>query len=189
MATATTAWAHPGIEDPYVPAGQPTTVVLGVPSEEPASLVGVDVYLPADFTLLRLDQTPGWRSSSGPGVLHFDGGNLPQGSYVEFTFAGIFARKAVVALPVTTHQADGTERLWDGTATAKSPAALLFPGYPRGSDPVPGPPAKLPTARSLLTWGARAIVVAGSLTLIWVALARRRRAARRAGAGAPTSAS
>jgi uncharacterized protein YcnI len=175
VATAAPAWAHPGIEDPYVAAGRQTTVVLGVPSEEPSPLVGIDVYLPADFTLLRLDQTPGWRSSSAPGVLRFDGGDLPQGSYVQFTFSGIFPKKAVVALPVTTHQADGSERQWDGNPTAKSPAALLFPGYARGRAPGPSLLAQPPSGQSLLKWGGRVIVVAGALVLLWLTIARRRR--------------
>ena len=82
--------------------------------------------------------------------------------------------------PVTTRQADGTERRWDGKPSAVSPAALLFPGYPRGHAPVPGAGTTTPSGRSLLTWGGRLVVVAGALTLIGLALARRRRAGRRA---------
>src|ERR1700738_3725859 len=116
VATAMPAWAHPGIEDPYVPAGRITTLVLGVPSEEPAAMTAVDIALPPDFTLSRLDQTPGWQSASTPPTLHFTGGNAPQGTYVQFTFAGTFAKKAVLLLPVTTHAVDGTVVHWDGKA-------------------------------------------------------------------------
>jgi uncharacterized protein YcnI len=61
VATAPSAVAHPGIEDPYVPVGVAATVAFGVPSEEPGSMVEVDLGLPADFARQRVDPTPGRR--------------------------------------------------------------------------------------------------------------------------------
>ena len=140
VATATAAWAHPGFEDPYVPAGRPATLALGVPAETVAPMVGVDIDMPADFTLTRLDQTPGWKSTATPGALHFTitTGSAPLGTYVDFTFAGIFPKKAVLLLPVTTHAQDGTEQQWNGKLTDRWPAAVVFPGYPVGKAPIAG---------------------------------------------------
>jgi hypothetical protein len=129
------ASAHPGLEDPYVPAHVVTTVALGVPSEEPSPMVEVDVVLPADFALQRLDSVPGWQRESTPGRLRFFNGNTPQGGYAQFTFSGTFAQKRVVELPVTTRAADGTTVVWDQGQGAAHPAALALPGYPRGSVP------------------------------------------------------
>ncbi|HSS12076.1 MAG TPA: hypothetical protein VLL25_19475, partial [Acidimicrobiales bacterium] len=181
VATAATAYAHPGIEDPYVPQGQETTVVLGVPSEEQAPMTQVDVVLPADFKLVRLDQTPGWQGSSGPGELRFTGGNAPQGTYVQFTFAGVFEKRRVIELPVTTHAADGLIRQWNQAPTDPWPAALIFPGYPRGQAPIPGVPGTGTgggQGHKVLVWGGRAIVVAVAITVVALMLARRRRRAQ-----------
>jgi uncharacterized protein YcnI len=182
MATAAPAWAHPGIDNPYVPVGRPATVVLDVPAEEQAPMVGVDITLPADFQLLRLDQTPNWRSSSGPGVLHFNGGPVAQGGFVQFTFSGIFAKKAVLLLPVTVHGADGSERHWDGKPTDPFPATYAFPGYPVGKAPIPGLAAtSTSSGRSLLLWAGRILVVGGAVTLITLFVLRRRSVRQRAG--------
>ncbi len=132
---AVPAAAHPGIEDPYVPAHVVTTVALGVPSEEPSPMVEIDVVLPADFTLQRVDSVPGWQQENGPGRLRFFDGNIPQGGYAQFTFSGAFAQKRVVELPVTTRAADGTTVVWDQGQDGAHPAALVLPGYPRGSVP------------------------------------------------------
>jgi len=135
---AGTAWAHPGIEDPYVPAGVVTTVALGVPSEQPSPMVEIDVTLPASFTLQRVDPAPLWQETTTPGQLRFYDGNVPQGGYAQFTFSGVFAKKAVVELPVITRAADGTTIDWDQAPTGTLPAAVMFPGYPSGSAPIPG---------------------------------------------------
>jgi hypothetical protein len=132
---AVPAAAHPGIEDPYVPAHVVTTVALGVPSEEPSPMVEIDVVLPADFTLQRVDSVPGWQQEETPGRLRFFAGNIPQGGYAQFTFSGTFAQKRVVELPVTTRAADGTTVVWDQGQGGAHPAALVLPGYPRGSLP------------------------------------------------------
>jgi uncharacterized protein YcnI len=135
---AAPAGAHPGIENPFLPVGVPTTVALGVPSEQPSPLVGIDVSLPPDFTLLRVDSLPGWQSDSGLGRLRFFNGNVAQGGYAQFTFSGVFSQKRVVSLPIVTRAADGTAVDWSGPPSSLHPAALLFPGYPPGSAPVPG---------------------------------------------------
>ncbi|MDQ1440450.1 MAG: hypothetical protein QOG97_678 [Acidimicrobiaceae bacterium] len=129
------ASAHPGIENPYVPAHVVTTVALGVPSEEPSPMVEIDVVLPPDFTLQGVDSVPGWQQESGAGRLRYFNGNIPQGGYAQFTFSGTFAHKRVVELPVTTRAADGTTVVWDQAQGAAHPAALALPGYPRGSLP------------------------------------------------------
>jgi hypothetical protein len=174
LATAAPAWAHPGIDDPYVPAGKPANMVFDVPAEEPSPMVGVDLFLPPGFTLLRLDQTPGWKSTSSPGALHFDGGPAPQGDFVQFTFAGIFAKKAVLLLPVTIRGQDGSQRHWDGKLSDHFPAVPVFAGYPVGQAPIPGLPSSSSGGRQLLTWAGRVLVVAGAITMTGLALARRR---------------
>jgi hypothetical protein len=187
LATAAPAWAHPGIDDPYVPAGQPANIVFDVPAEEPSPMVGVDLFLPPGFTLLRLDQTPGWKSTSSPGALHFDGGPAPQGAFVQFTFSGIFAKKAVLLLPCTIRGQDGTERHWDGKATDHFPAVYVFPGYPVGQAPIPGLSSPSSSSgRSLLIWAGRVLVVAGALTMTGLALARRK--SRKSGRARPPNA-
>ncbi len=142
-------------------------------------MVGVDIVMPPSFHLIRLDQTPGWTSTSSQGTLHFTGGNAPQGTYVQFTFAGTFAKKAVLLLPVTTHAADRTERQWAGQPSDPFPAALLFPGYPRGQAPIPGVTSSA-SGTKLLTWAGRVLVVAGAVALIVLAVVRRQAAKKRA---------
>jgi hypothetical protein len=174
LLTAGTASAHPGLEDPYVPANQLTAVVMGVPSEQQAAMVEVDISLPASFTLERVDPTPGWQSSSSPGQLKFTG-NAPTGQYVQFDFAGIFSKKAVLEIPVTTKAADGSLQIWDGGPTSSFPASLAFPGYPRGKAPIPGVTATGPGGRRALVWAGRVLVVLGVVVLAAVFVARRRR--------------
>jgi hypothetical protein len=132
------AGAHPGIENPFVPAHVTTTVALGVPSEEASPMVEIDVTLPPDFTLQHVDTVPGWHSDSSPGRLRFFNGNVAQGGYALFTFSGVFAEKRVVEVPVVTRAADGTTVNWDQPRGAANPAAEAFPGYPSGSVPVAG---------------------------------------------------
>lgn len=187
VATATAAWAHPGFEDPYVPAGRPATLALGVPAETVAPMVGVDIDMPADFTLTRLDQTPGWKSAATPGALHFTitTGSAPLGTYVDFTFAGIFPKKAVLLLPVTTHAQDGTEQQWNGKLTDRWPAAVVFPGYPVGKAPIAGlSTSSTSHAQRLETLAIRVLVLGGALVLIVLALVRRRNRGKRAAARA-----
>jgi hypothetical protein len=177
--TAGAALAHPGLEDPYVPAHEATAVVMGVPSEEQAAMVEVDIVLPASFTLQRVDPTPGWQSTTLPGELKYNG-NAPQGQYVQFDFAGIFHEKAVLQIPVTTRAADGTVRNWDGAPAAPWPAALAFPGYARGTAPIPGVTAPGGGSRRILVWAGRILVVAGALVVAGLLVYRRRGGLRRA---------
>jgi uncharacterized protein YcnI len=175
LATASPAWAHPAIDNPYVPLGKPANMVFDVPAEEPSPMVGVDLFLPPGFTLLRLDQTPNWKSTSSPGVLHFDGGPAPQGSFVQFSFSGIFPKKAVLLLPVTIRGQDGSQRHWDGKLSDHFPATPVFVGYPVGQAPIPGLPSPSGTiGHKIRVWGSVALVLAGAAILAWLALARRR---------------
>ena len=91
---AVPAAAHPGIENPFLPTHVATTVALGVPSEEASPMVEIDVTLPGDFTLLRVDSVPGWQSEQGPGRVRYFGGDVAQGGYAQFTFSGVFASKS-----------------------------------------------------------------------------------------------
>lgn len=171
------AAAHPGVEDPYVPVHAVSTVALGVPSEEPSPMVEIDVTLPPDFSLQRVDQVPGWQEQSAPGQLRFFGGNVAQGGYALFTFSGVFSRKRVVELPVVTRAADGTTVDWDQPPTAMFPAAVVLPGYPEGSAPLAG--LALPGAGS--GGGLSPAVVVGIVAALGAAAAlaaalRRRRA-------------
>jgi len=182
VVTAGPAGAHPGLEDPYVPAHQLTAVIMGVPSEELAPMVEVDISLPVSFTLQRVDPTPGWQSSSSPGQLRFTG-NAPPGQYAQFDFAGTFAKKAVLQIPVITRAADGTVRNWDGAPSQPFPAALAFPGYARGTAPIPGVTAATNGGRRALVWAGRVLVVAGAVVVTGLLIARRR---RERGKAAPT---
>ena len=173
LITAGAASAHPGLEDPYVPAHRLTAVVMGVPSEELAPMVEVDIALPASFSLERVDPTPGWQSSPAPGHLTFTG-NAPQGQYVQFDFAGVFGQKAVLEIPVITRAADGTVRNWDGAPAAPYPAALAFPGYPRGTAPIPGVTSG-PGGHRTLVWAARIFVLIGAIVVAGLLVTRRRR--------------
>jgi hypothetical protein len=132
------AAAHPGIENPFVPAHVETTLALGVPSEESSPMVEVDVTLPPDFTVTRVDSLPGWQRQSGPRLLRYLQGNVPQGGYAQFVFSGVFAQKGVAVLAVVTKAADGTTVDWNQAQGGARPAAVAFPGYPPGSAPVPG---------------------------------------------------
>jgi uncharacterized protein YcnI len=177
LATAAPAWAHPGIDNPYVPIGQPANVVFDVPAEEPSPMVGVDLVLPPDVTLTRLDQTPGWKSTSSRGALHFDGGPAAQGTFVQFTFAGLFAKKAVLLVPCTIRGQDGSVRHWNGKLSDPFPAVPIFPGYPVGQAPIPGLPASS-SARSVLSdpkvWGGSALFIGGALLMVRLAVVSRR---------------
>jgi hypothetical protein len=172
VAFAGPASAHPGIIQPYVPAGRMVTLILGVPSEEPSPMVGIDVALPEGFTLQRLDQTPGWQAASSPGFLHFSGGNAPQGTYVQFSFAGTFAVKEEVALDVAIHTASGTVRDWNGGANDAYPAPVVFAGF-AAPKTVAGAPTS--TGHQVVTWGVRFLVVAAGVALVTVYVLRRRR--------------
>jgi uncharacterized protein YcnI len=174
------AWAHPGIEDPYVPAGVVTTVALGVPSEQPSPMVEIDVTLPPDFTLRHVDSIPGWEETTSPGGLRYFDGNVPQGGYAQFTFSGVFSVKKVEEVPVITRAADGTTVDWDQSPTAPRPAAIVFPGYPVGSAPVPGVVLPLGTTGGgwgPLVWGLALLVLAGGV-VVGVAASRGRRRRR-----------
>jgi hypothetical protein len=170
---ATPADAHPGIENPFVPARVATTVALGVPSEEPSPMVEIDIALPADFTLQRVDTVPGWQNESGPGRLRFFNGNLPQGGYAQFTFSGVFRQKGVVELPVITRAADGTTINWDQAQGAAHPAAEAFPGYSAATAPIPG--GRAAGGRGLPVVVAVVAGLGGAAGLA-MAAARRRRA-------------
>jgi hypothetical protein len=181
---AVPAAAHPGIEDPYVPAGQATTVALGVPSELPSSMVEIDVTLPHDFTLQRVDPVAGWQETTTPGQLRYFGGNVPQGGYAQFTFSGIFARKEVIEIPVITRAANGAEVNWDQPPTSRLPAAVMFPGYPLGASPIAN--AGLPQATNGSSFAPLLAVVAalgGGALVVCLVLRRRRHAG---GASLPT---
>jgi len=128
VALASPASAHPGIENPYLPIGRTVTVLLGVPSEEPAGMVAVEVRLPPTFRLDRVDPTPGWTASASPSSVSFRGGAAPQGAFVAFSFAGVFADRGTEALDVVTTAADGTVRHWDGRPTDPFPAPVVFAG-------------------------------------------------------------
>jgi uncharacterized protein YcnI len=173
LATATPAWAHPGVENAFVPVGRPANLVFDVPAEEPSPMVGVDILLPPDFTLVRFDQTPNWKGSSSQGTLHFIGGPVPQGRFVQFTFAGVFAKKEVLLVTCVIRGQDGSVRRWDGKLSDHFPAVALYPGYTAGEAPIPGQSSP-PRARRLLILGGQTLVVAGALTLAGVAVARRR---------------
>jgi len=185
---AVPAWAHPGIEDPYVPARVVTTVALGVPSEQPSPMVEIDVTLPPGFTLHQVDPIPGWQETTTPGQLRYFDGNVPQGGYAQFTFSGVFARKEVAELPVITRAADGTTIDWNQSPTARLPAAIMFPGYPVGAAPVPG--VVLPGSTTNSGWGPLVVVVGllalGGGVAFGVAASRKRR--RRTGLRSPGAA-
>ena len=138
-------------------------------------MIGVDVALPPDFTLVRLDQTPGWQSTSAAGELHFNGGPAPQGTYVQFTFAGVFAKKEVLSLPVTTRASDGTSRHWQDKASGPFPGAYLFPGYPVGKAPIPTGLSSGSGGTSAVTVAGRILVVAGAVILLGLAVVRKQR--------------
>jgi uncharacterized protein YcnI len=170
------AAAHPGIENPYVPTRVATTLALGVPSESPSPMVEVDVTLPSDFALQRVDSVPGWRDQIVTGGIRFFDGNVPQGGYAQFTFAGVFGAKRVVEVPVITKAADGTTVDWDQAPGQTLPAAVVLPGYPVGASPVPGLNVVSGSSggRNLpIAIGASA-VLGGALA--YAVLARRRRA-------------
>jgi hypothetical protein len=176
-ALAGPADAHPGIENPFVRTGVAATVALGVPSEEPSHMVEIDVTLPADFSLQRVDTVPGWKIDSSPGRLRFFDGDIPQGGYAQFTFAGVFHEKRVVELPVTTRAADGTTVNWDQARGGVHPAAEAYPGYAPGAAPVPGAIVSGRSAgggRRVAALSASVIVV-GAAAGLAVAAARRRR--------------
>jgi hypothetical protein len=154
---------------------------LGVPSEQPSPMVEIDVTLPPNFTLRRVDPVPGWQETTTPGRLRFYHGNVPQGGYAQFTFSGVFAHKAVVELPVITRAADGTTIDWDQAPTGTLPAAVIFPGYPAGSAPIPG--VALPGSTTSGGWGPLVVVlvvlvVGGAAGCVVVAVRRRRSPAR-----------
>ena len=151
---------------------------MGVPSEEQAAMVEVDITLPVSFTLQRVDPTPCWTSEALPGQLKFTG-SAPPGQYVQFDFAGVFAKKAVRQIPVVTRSADGTGRNGDGAPTAPYPAALAFPGYPRGQAPIPGVTASSGGGRKAVVWAGRILVVAGALVVAGLLVYRRRDRLRR----------
>jgi hypothetical protein len=177
---ASAAWAHPGIEDPYVPAHVVTTVALGVPSEQPSPMVEIDVTLPPDFSLHQVDPIPGWQETTTPGQIRYFDGNVPQGGYAQFTFSGVFTKKEVAEVPVITRAADGTTIDWNQSPTERLPAAIMFPGYPVGAAPVPG--VVLPGSTTNSGWGPLEVVV-GLLILgggvAFGVTASRRRARRR----------
>ena len=181
------ASAHPGIGDPFVPVGVATTVALGVPSEEPAAMVEVDVTIPPDFTLQRLDPVAGWQPASSPGLIRFSGGNVAQGGYAQFTFTGIFAAKRVVQLPLVTRHADGTLVSWNEAPGdgVRHPAVVLYPGFApgeqRGLGAGPQAPGLVAASgggrRSVLFWGGVAVTATG-LVLAGQMAARQRRRGR-----------
>src|ERR1700722_6226463 len=138
-------------------------------------MVEIDVSLPGTFALQRVDPVPGWQESTTAGHLRFFDGNVPQGGYAQFTFSGVFATKAVVELPVITRAADGTTIDWDQAPTGSLPAAVMFPGYPDGSSPIPG--VVLAGSSSGGGWGPLVVAVAALVVLAagGYVVARRRR--------------
>jgi hypothetical protein len=173
VATAAPAAAHPGIEDPYLPVGRPATVAFGVPSEEPGSMVEVELALPADLALQRVNPTPGWSHETTAGGIRFFGGDVPQGQYVQFSFVGVFSHKRIVEMPVLTRSSLGLVRNWTGGAW---PPALAFPGYPRGTAPIGG--SSGPGTATLVRWGGTILMAGGAVALIVLLMARRRRPVR-----------
>jgi hypothetical protein len=134
-------------------------------------MVGIEVALPRGFTLQRLDQTPGWQAVSSGGRLEFSGGNAPQGTYVQFSFAGTFAVKEAAALDVVIRTASGAVRNWDGGANDAFPAPVVFAGFPPPQT-VSAPPAS--TGHQVITWGVRALAVVAGVALVGLYWLRRR---------------
>jgi hypothetical protein len=176
VVTAWPAQAHPGVEDPYLTLRQPTVVALGVPSEEQAAMVGVDVTLPPSFALQRVDPTPGWQSTTVDGQLRYTGNTAP-GQFALFVFHGVFDKQALIEIPVITRAADGTVRDWNGSPRQLYPAAFVCPGYARGSCPVGGSSGM--SGRKLLTWAGRLLVILGAVTVAVLLFRRRGATARR----------
>lgn len=174
VVTAAPAVAHPGIENPYVPTGVATTLALGVPSESPSPMVEVDVTLPGDFTLQRVDSVPGWQEQTTAGAIRFYGGDVPQGGYAQFIFSGVFAAKKVVEVPVVTKAADGTTVDWNQRPGQLFPAAVALPGYPLGASPIPGLTAGSSSGGARYLPVAIGVAAAGGAALAYAAVRRRR---------------
>ena len=136
-------------------------------------MVEVDLGLPADFALQRVDPTPGWSHETTARGIRFSGGDVPQGQYVQFSFAGVFSRKRIVELPVATRSSRGLVRNWTGGAW---PPALVFPGYPRGTAPIGGSTG--PGTAMVLRWGGTILIAGGTVAMAAVLISRRRHVVR-----------
>jgi hypothetical protein len=183
LAIASPASAHPALEDPYVPVGRPVTIVLGVPSEEwHTPLTEVDVTMPAEFRFAGIAQTtPGWQGTASGNQLRFTG-SAPEGQYVQFTLNGTFVKKKVLMILTTVISGDGTTRRYNDFPTRGSwPAALVFPGYPRGEAPIPGVNVKASPSIShrLATRGPWALLAVPVLACAYGVVRARRRLAER----------
>lgn len=133
---ATPALAHVHLAPQEAPAGATLKVVLAVPHGcEGAATTGITVTIPEGFAMVKPMPKPGWTLATDTGetgvtAVTWQGGNLPDAHFDEFTLrgrVGDLAPGTVLAFPVAQTCTEGATDWNETAAPGDDPHALAHP--------------------------------------------------------------
>jgi uncharacterized protein YcnI len=146
--------AHIVPQPAFIAQGAETTISLDVPNERaPHTTTGVEVTAPRGFTVVSVEQTPGWTATTNGRTVTWTGGRLTGVSTARF---GVGLLTDVAPGPVTL---DAVQRYDDAqSVTWKIPFSVVPGAEPASSGPDRG--------RIALGAFVAACVVAGTLGML-----------------------
>lgn len=136
------ALAHVGVSPETAAPGSFATYTFTVPNERAAEdTVGLDVTLPAGFTVEDAESLPSWRTvidtrpDGTARAVHWSGGRIPPHTFGRFALRGRTGDAAgVLTFPAVQRYTSGSES-WAGAPTTDHPAPIVTVGGTAAAGP------------------------------------------------------